>query len=74
MKSLDVIGTNIDKIAQLFPNCVTEHLGIVQILLVKGMVLIKFLQVLKLLKSNKLLRSKGLIIKKNGICCLLVIK
>ena len=27
MKSLDVIGTNIDKIAQLFPNCVTEHLG-----------------------------------------------
>ncbi|MEE0948497.1 MAG: site-specific DNA-methyltransferase [Bacteroidales bacterium] len=27
MKSLDVIGTNIDKIAQLFPNCVTEHLN-----------------------------------------------
>lgn len=27
MQSHDVIGTNIDKIAQLFPNCVTEHLG-----------------------------------------------
>ena len=27
MRSLDVIGSNIQKIAQLFPNCVTEHLG-----------------------------------------------
>ena len=27
MQSLDVIGSNIQKIAQLFPNCVTEHLG-----------------------------------------------
>ena len=25
MQSLDVIGSNIDKIAQLFPQCVTEH-------------------------------------------------
>ena len=27
MQSFDVIGSNIQKIAQLFPNCVTEHLG-----------------------------------------------
>ena len=27
MQSLDVIGSNIQKIAQLFPNCVTERLG-----------------------------------------------
>ena len=27
MQSLDVIGSNIQKIAQLFPNCVTEHFG-----------------------------------------------
>ena len=27
MQSLDVIGNNIDKIAQLFPNCVTERIG-----------------------------------------------
>ncbi len=27
MKSLDVIGSNTQKIAQLFPNCVTERLG-----------------------------------------------
>jgi len=27
MRSLDVIGSNIQKIAQLFPNCVTERLG-----------------------------------------------
>ena len=27
MQSLDVIGSNIQKISQLFPNCVTEHLG-----------------------------------------------
>lgn len=27
MQSLDVIGSNIKKIQQLFPNCVTERLG-----------------------------------------------
>ena len=27
MQSLDVVGNNIDKIAQLFPNCVTERIG-----------------------------------------------
>lgn len=27
MRSLDVIGSNIEKIQQLFPNCVTERLG-----------------------------------------------
>ena len=27
MQSLDVTGNNIDKIAQLFPNCVTERIG-----------------------------------------------
>ena len=27
MQSLDVIGSNIQKIAQLFPNCITERLG-----------------------------------------------
>ena len=27
MQSLDVIGSNIQKISQLFPNCVTEKLG-----------------------------------------------
>lgn len=27
MQSLDIIGSNIQKIAQLFPNCVTERLG-----------------------------------------------
>ena len=27
MQSYDVIGSNTQKIAQLFPNCVTEHLG-----------------------------------------------
>ena len=27
MQSLDVIGSNIEKIQRLFPNCVTEHLG-----------------------------------------------
>ena len=27
MQSLDVVGSNIQKIAQLFPNCVTERLG-----------------------------------------------
>ena len=27
MHSFDVIGSNIQKIAQLFPNCVTEHFG-----------------------------------------------
>ena len=27
MQSLDVIGSNIEKIRQLFPNCVTERLG-----------------------------------------------
>ena len=27
MQSHDVIGSNTQKIAQLFPNCVTEHLG-----------------------------------------------
>ena len=27
MQSFDVIGSNIQKIAQMFPNCVTEHLG-----------------------------------------------
>ena len=27
MQSFDVIGSNIQNIAQLFPNCVTEHLG-----------------------------------------------
>ena len=27
MKSQNVIGSNVDKIAQLFPNCVTERLG-----------------------------------------------
>lgn len=27
MQSFDVIGSNIQKIAHLFPNCVTEHLG-----------------------------------------------
>ena len=27
MHSLDVIGSNIKKIQQLFPNCVTERLG-----------------------------------------------
>ncbi len=27
MQSLNVIGNNIDKIAQLFPNCVTERIG-----------------------------------------------
>lgn len=27
MQSHDVIGSNIQKIAQLFPQCVTEHLG-----------------------------------------------
>lgn len=27
MQSLDVIGNNIEKIAQLFPNCVTERIG-----------------------------------------------
>lgn len=27
MQSFDVIGSNIQKIARLFPNCVTEHLG-----------------------------------------------
>ena len=27
MQSLDVTGSNIDKIAQLFPQCVTEHIG-----------------------------------------------
>ena len=27
MQSLDVIGSNVQKIAQLFPNCVTERLG-----------------------------------------------
>ena len=27
MQSHDVIGSNTQKIAQLFPNCVTEHLS-----------------------------------------------
>ena len=27
MQSLDAVGNNIDKIAQLFPNCVTERIG-----------------------------------------------
>lgn len=27
MQSHDVVGSNIQKIAQLFPNCVTERLG-----------------------------------------------
>ena len=27
MKSFDVIGSNVQKIAQLFPNCVTERLN-----------------------------------------------
>ena len=27
MQSLDIVGNNIDKIAQLFPNCVTERIG-----------------------------------------------
>ena len=27
MQSLDVIGSNIKKIQQLFPNCVTERFG-----------------------------------------------
>ena len=27
MQSLDVVGNNIDKVAQLFPNCVTERIG-----------------------------------------------
>lgn len=27
MQSLDVIGSNIEKIQQMFPSCVTERLG-----------------------------------------------